>query len=121
LPAGVDELIGSGDAVLAVRSRTMPGPANAGVYWMRRSGAVVGALVVNAEPAESDLAVLDTAGVAARFAGVRPAVVTTRDDPASVAFAAVSRRPLVGAMLTMLVALLLVETFTAREPDRSKV
>jgi hypothetical protein len=87
---------------------------------MRRAGAVVGALVVNAEPSESDLTSLDSAGVAARIVGRAPAVVTTRDDVARMAFSAAARRPLVGMMLIALVGLLLVETAVARDSRRSQ-
>jgi hypothetical protein len=120
LPAGVDELIAADEHAVTVRTRTIAAPAGAGVYWMRRSGAVVGALVVNAEPSESDLSMLDEAGLAARISGGRSRVITTRDDAAGAAFAGVTRRPLAGVMLTLLVVLLLVEAFVAREPNRSR-
>lgn len=120
VPAGVDELVNAQNHATAVRSRTVTAPATAGVYWMRRTGAVVGAMVVNPEPTESDLATLDPEGLATRIAGSAPTVITTRDDPSGVAFATTARRPLVGSVLVLLVALLVVESFAAREPDRSR-
>jgi hypothetical protein len=87
---------------------------------MRRAGAVVGALVVNAEPGESDLAALDESAVAARFVGRAPEVVRAGDDAARAAFSAAARRPMTGVMLGLLVVLLLVESVTAREPSRSR-
>lgn len=120
LPLGVDELRGAEDRTFAVSGRAVTAPSAAGVYWMRRAGAVVGALVVNAEPAESDLAPLDSAGVAARIVGRAPAVVTARDDVARTAFSSAARRPLAGMMFVALVGLLLVESVVARESRRSQ-
>jgi len=47
-------------------------PAQAGVYFLRRQDARVGALVVNGEPSESDLtmAAADSANAAATLAGL---------------------------------------------------
>jgi hypothetical protein len=121
LPLGVDELVGPGQSAIPVHARTVSAPGPAGVYWMRRAGAVVGALVVNPEAAESDLAPLDTAGFAQRISGATPTVVSPLDDVARAAFAASARRPLAGMLLVVLVALLIAETLIARDQHRSPV
>jgi hypothetical protein len=115
LPLGVDELMSPDQTAVSVRTRTIAAPLHAGVYWMRRAGAVVGALVVNPEPAESDLTPLDASGLATRIAGRPPRVVAPRDDVAKAAFSVASRRPLAGLMLFALLGLLVAETLVARE------
>jgi hypothetical protein len=118
LPLGVDELVGAGSS-LPVHARTTVAPANAGVYWMRRAGAVVGALVVNPEAAESDLATLDAAALEQRVAGTTVQVVAPSEDVARAAFSSSSRRPLAGVLLTLLIVLLVAETLVARDTHRS--
>ena len=68
-----------GSSTIRCAGRTVRAPGRTGVYWMRRAGSVVGALVVNPEPAESDLAPLDSAGLASHVAGnsrvvIRPGI-----------------------------------------------
>lgn len=121
LPLGVDELVGPGQMALRVHARTIPAPSVAGVHWMRRAGAVVGALVVNPEAAESDLTPLDAKALAQRADGSGATVIAPTDDVARAAFSSSSRRPLAGVLLALLVALLVVETLVARDPHRSLV
>ena len=115
VPLGVDELVSTDKQSIAVHSRTVQAPARDGVYWMRRAGAVVGALVVNAEPAESNLAPLDKAALAERITGPKPQVLAPTENVAHAAFSTAGRRPLVGLLLVALVVLLIVESLVARE------
>ncbi|HKS07830.1 MAG TPA: BatA and WFA domain-containing protein [Gemmatimonadaceae bacterium] len=119
LPLGVDELVGAGQSSLPVHARTIPAPAQGGVYWMRRAGAVIGALVVNSEASESDLAPLDAAALEQRVAGTTVHVVAPTEDVARAAFSSSSRRPLAGILLTLLIILLIAETLVARDTHRS--
>lgn len=59
-------------SVLAISGDRLTVPGQAGVYFLRRQANRTGALVVNGEPAESDLAGLgtDTAGAPALLAGL---------------------------------------------------
>jgi hypothetical protein len=104
---------------IEVHSRTVQAPSRDGVYWMRRAGAVVGALVVNAEPAESNLAPLDKAALAERIAGPQAQVLAPTENVARAAFSTVGRRPLVGMLLIALLALLVIESLVAREARRT--
>ena len=119
LPLGVDELVGAGQASLPVHARTIAAPAQAGVYWMRRAGAVIGALVVNPEASESDLAPLDASALEDRVAGTNVRVVDVSSDVARAAFSSSSRRPLAGMLLALLIILLVAETLVARDTHRS--
>jgi hypothetical protein len=82
---------------------------------MRRAGSVVGALVVNPEPAESDLAQLDSAGLASHIAGSASVVIKADDTVARTVFSTAARRPLTGILLIALAVLLVMESFVARE------
>ena len=115
LPLGVDELVTADQQTLPVPARTVAAPGRAGVYWMRRGGAVVGALVVNAEPAESNLAALAPAALTERIVGTRARVIAPADGVARAAFAAAARRPLAGMLLVAMALLLLIEALVARE------
>jgi hypothetical protein len=115
MPLGVDELVLDGESPIPVQARAVPAPGRAGVYWMRRAGAVVGALVVNAEAAESNLTSLDAAALADRIAGARAQVIAPGDGVARAAFSTAARRPLAGLLLIALAVLLLIETLLARE------
>lgn len=115
VPLGVDELVGTDQPPIAVQGRTVRAPGRTGVYWMRRAGSVVGALVVNPEPAESDLAPLDSAGLASHVAGGSTVVIKPGDSVARTVFSTAARRPLSGMLLITLAVLLLLESLVARE------
>jgi hypothetical protein len=121
LPLGVDELATPDHQTIAVHSRQPRAPAQTGVYWMRRAGAVVGALVVNAEPAESDLTPLDSAGLAQHVGAASVQVLAPDGAVAHAAFSAASRRPLAGALLIALALLLVGETLVARDARAKSV
>jgi hypothetical protein len=114
VPLGVDEIMSPEQQAIAVHARNISAPERAGVYWMRRGGAVVGALVVNAEPAESNLAPLSPSALADRIVGTDVHVLAPTDAIAHAAFATSARRPLAGILFVVLAVLLVVETVVAR-------
>jgi hypothetical protein len=115
LPLGIDELVGPDQPPIAVHARNVRAPGRAGVYWMRRAGSVVGALVVNPEPSESDLAPLDSAGLASHIVGSSPTVLQPGESVARSVFSTAARRPLTGILLVILAVLLVLESLVARE------
>ncbi len=93
-------------------------PGRAGVYFLRRGTERVGALVVNAEPEESDLRRLPIATLRDRIR-TRDAVVTA--NPAEwkrSLFDVGSRRPLQLPLILLALALLVAETFVVRRDER---
>lgn len=91
---------------------TMRAPATLGVHFWRRGEERIGALVVNAEPAESDLRALPSDSLAEVLGASR-----VHDEPAAFARAALSggaRRALDTPLLLLALLLLLVESLVAR-------
>jgi Aerotolerance regulator N-terminal len=87
-------------------------PWTAGVHFWRRGTDRVGALVVNPEPSESDLARLPADSLAARLGAT-----TTSADPAAAAraaFAAGGARALARTFLLLALLLLVAEALVAR-------
>lgn len=116
-PAGVEGLEGSDGQVTPIAAGA-PAPTRAGVYFLRRGTERVGALVVNAEPEESDLARLPIATLRDRVRA-RDAVVTA--DPAvwkRSLFDVGSRRPLQLPLILLALALLVAETVVLRRGER---
>lgn len=116
-PAGVDGLEG-GDGDVTTIAADGTAPVRAGVYFLRRGPDRVGALVVNPEPEESDLARLPIATLRDRVR-TRDAVVTT--DPAAwkrSLFDVGSRRPLQVPLILLALALLVAETVVLRRGER---
>lgn len=94
-------------------------PAASGVYFWLRGASRAGAVVVNGEPAESDLAALPGDSVA-RLLGADEAL----DAPESLArnvFAAGGRRALAAPLLLLALLLLLAESLVARRGRPSAV
>ena len=119
-PAGANALEAPDAARTPLEGDSLSAPGIPGVYWFLRAGARTGALVVNAEPEESELARLDVATLAARL----PARGTlTFDDStrfAAAVFAAAPRRPVGAWLVGLALALLLAEsvvTMSARRPE----
>lgn len=93
-------------------------PSRAGVYFWTRSGARVGAVVVNGEAEESALERLGDDEMRRRL---RPATVThDAGAAATAAYRGASRRPLGIPLLAAALAALLVETLVAAGPARSR-
>jgi hypothetical protein len=91
---------------------TREAPWKAGVYFWRRGNVRVGALVVNAEAAESDLAHLTADSLATRLGGTPLAVAPI--DVGRATFAAGGARVLDRTFLVLALLLLLAETLVAR-------
>ena len=98
----------------AVTDARVAAPERAGVYFWLRGSARAGALVVNAEVAESDLARLPLADLRARFSGAN--VVATADVKrwTAAAFDVSGRRALDGLFLVVGLLLLLAEAVATR-------
>lgn len=113
VPTGVDALESPDGAITPVTgSETRDAPWIAGTYFWRRGAERAGALVVNGEAAESDLARLGPAALAERL-GV-PAVAPDAGAIAREAFAAGGRRALDRTFLLLALLLLVAEAFVAR-------
>ncbi|MEA3247515.1 MAG: hypothetical protein U9Q74_15285, partial [Gemmatimonadota bacterium] len=99
-------------------------PARAGVYFWRRGTARGAALVVNPEVAESDLARMSAAQLAAQFAGGPVDVNAEEPKWLATVFAVGGRRALEGTLLVAAALLLVAEAAvtraardTSEEPD----
>jgi len=109
-PSGVDalELPEGGETTLS--GDTLTAPARAGTYFYLKGGARVGALMVNAEPAESDLARLTPQALAAKLGTRSSNVLTDSTALTSRVLTAAPQRPLVAPLLLIAAVTLLVET-----------
>jgi hypothetical protein len=113
VPTAVDALETPDGATLpVVAGSTRDAPWKAGVYFWRRGAARVGALVVNAEPGESDLASLGADSLAARLGGA--AMTVAPIDVGRATFSAGGARVLDRTFLLLALLLLLAETLVAR-------
>ncbi len=113
VPSGVDGLESPGGVVVPMTAgTTIDAPWTAGVHFWRRGDARAGALVVNGEAAESDLARVAPSGLADRLDATLAAPEGTslgRD-----AFTAGGRRALDGTFLALALLLLVAEALVAR-------
>jgi len=118
-PSNVDalELPEGGETTLSGDSLTAP--SRAGTYFYLRGTTRAGALVVNAEPAESELARLTPQALAVKL-GTRSTNVLT-DSTALIARVLTSapQRPLVAPLLLIAALTLLVETLITTPARRS--
>ena len=103
-------------SVRPVRDARMAAPDRVGVYFWRRGSARAGALVVNVEAAESDLARLTPAVLRSRFTGGDATVSADVARWTAEAFTVSGRRTLEGAFLWLALALLALEAWVARAP-----
>ncbi len=108
------------DAIEMVNGETQPladdsvtAPSRAGAYFLRQGERRVGALVVNAEPDESELARLDAGALAARLRSRETRVVGTAAEWRQLGFASAPRRPIVGPILVLAMITLLAESVVA--------
>lgn len=119
-PANADalELPQGGETTLSGDSLTAP--ARAGTYFFLRGTTRVGALVVNAQPAESELARLTPQALAVKL-GTRSANVLTDSAALSASvLTAAPQRPLLAPLLVIAAMILLAETLITA-PSRKKV
>ena len=98
-------LVHDGDSIVA--------PSKAGVYWFTSGGARAGALVVDPEAAESELARLDLATLRERIHGRDVVAVNDSAAFATAAFGAAARRPIGSGFLALAFVLLAAESFGA--------
>jgi len=113
-PAGAEELEASDGVTRVLSGATIDAPARPGVYFLRRGGGRVGALVVNPEPRESDLARLPAATLAARFRGRSVLAGTDGEQWAHAVFDAHAARPLARIFLIIALAALIAESLLTR-------
>ncbi|MBX6331719.1 MAG: VWA domain-containing protein [Gemmatimonadaceae bacterium] len=112
-PRGADALELPGGQRLALTADSLTAPERPGAYFFLRGGARMGALVVNAEPAESDLRRLPATALAAR---IRARGVQVLDDSTALTarvFASAPQRPIVVPLLLVALATLLAESVLA--------
>jgi hypothetical protein len=113
-PAGAEELEAPDGAVRVLSGATIDAPARPGVYFLRRAGGRVGALVVNPPPRESDLTRLATQTLATRFRGRSVLAGTDGEEWARAVFDAHAARPLARIFLVAALVALLAESLLTR-------
>lgn len=113
VPAGVSELEFPDSTRRSLRAGDpLVVPSRAGVYFWRRGEQRAGALIVNPEPAESELVTLATDSLQAVLGAER--AEATPESLARAAFAAGGRRALDTPLLLLALALLVLESWLAR-------
>ncbi len=117
-PPAAEEIEMSDSAVRVLSGATIEVPARPGVYFMRRGGGRVAALVVNPESRESDLTRLPLRALAARFRGRGVMVDPNPGLWVAAVFDARAGRPLSGFFLGAALLLLLAESLVTRRHGR---
>ncbi|AHG91285.1 double-transmembrane region domain protein [Gemmatirosa kalamazoonensis] len=112
-PAGVDALLGPDGRRIPVAAG-VTAPERGGVYFWLRGGARVGALVVNVEAEESELARLNARTLAERIRGTAVDVAPSVNEAAAATFAVRGRRPVGGAALIAALVALAAEGLATR-------
>ena len=84
-------------------------PMHAGAYFLTREGRRVGALVVNPDPAESELDRLGTSALVARLHAGRTLAARTPGEWSGLAFRAAARRSLIEPALLAALVMLVIE------------
>lgn len=111
------ELAASGDtsraSTLPLHDDSLTAPDRPGVYFFLRGGERAGALVVNSQPAESQLRRLDVATLAERVRGNDVRAFESAGELESNVFASAPRRPIVFPLLILVLAALLTESVVA--------
>lgn len=113
-PAGAEELEAADGAVRVLSGATIDAPARPGVYFLRRAGGRVGALVINPPPRESDLTRLAAPALATRFRGRSVLAATDGEEWARAVFDAHAARPLARIFLVAALVALLAESLLTR-------
>ncbi len=114
LPAGVDAIESASGARRSVLAEHMDAPAERGVWFLLRAGRRVGAVVVEAPEAESDLTRWRTRDLAARLGGSNARAVTSPDALAHATFATGARHPFTTPLLVLALVLLAAEAAVVR-------
>jgi hypothetical protein len=113
-PAGAEDLEAPDGSTRVLSGATIDAPARPGVYFLRRGGVRVGALVVNPEPRESDLTRLAAQTLATRFRGRSVLAETDSEQWARAVFDAHAARPLARIFLVVALVALLAESLLTR-------
>jgi Aerotolerance regulator N-terminal len=113
-PAGAEELEAPDGAIRVLSGATIDAPVRPGVYFLRRAGGRVGALVVNPPPRESDLTRLAAQTLATRFRGRSVLAGTDAEEWARAVFDAHAARPLARIFLVAALVALLAESLLTR-------
>ncbi len=113
-PLGAEELESADGGVRVLSGTTFDAPARPGVYFLRRAGSRVGAVVVNPEPSESDLTRIPSDALAKHFKGSAVHVDTDPSRWASTVFDARADRSLAAFFIALALALLLTESVLTR-------
>lgn len=125
VPKGLVRLPGGAEGIEAPDGQVSPvasssqveAPARPGVYFVRRGEARIGALVVNAEPEESDLRRLPIESLRDRIRGRDVLVTSDVEAWKRSLFDAGSRRPLQVPLIVLALLLLAAETFLVRRSE----
>jgi hypothetical protein len=118
-PVGADALELPEGGVTRLSGDSLTAPARAGVYFYQRATARVGALVVNAEPSESELARLTPQALAVKLGTPSANVFTDSTALTASVLTSAPQRPLVAPLLLIAAIALLVETLIT-SPARRK-
>ncbi|MCL4214521.1 MAG: BatA domain-containing protein [Gemmatimonadales bacterium] len=115
VPTGIDALEAPDGSTRPVASgATIEAPWTAGVHFWRRGGQRAGALVVNGEARESDLARLAPDSLAALLGASATVAASDANAATDALFAAGGRRTLARTFLALALLLLVAESLVAR-------
>lgn len=120
LPEGVDALEELSGARRTITDPRVNAPAERGVWFMLRRGRRVGALVVNAPIAESDLARWPATSLAHKLGGAATRHTSSAAGFVRAALAAGARRAALVPLLLLALLLLIVETAVVRTARSSR-
>ncbi|HEV7704000.1 MAG TPA: VWA domain-containing protein [Gemmatimonadaceae bacterium] len=118
-PANADALELPEGGEMTLSSDSLTAPARAGTYFFLRGSTRVGALVVNAQPAESELARLSPQALAVKLGTRATNVFTDSSALAASVLTAAPQRPLLAPLLFIAALILLAETLITA-PSRRK-
>ena len=114
IPAGADAIESASGARRSIAGDRMAAPAERGVWFFLRDGRRVGAIVVEAPEAESDLTRIPARRLAAQLGGSRARVVSDPDALARATFAVGSSHPVATPLLILAFLLLAGEAVAVR-------
>ncbi|HEX6537106.1 MAG TPA: VWA domain-containing protein [Gemmatimonadaceae bacterium] len=119
-PEGADALEVPGGQSIPLPDDTLAAPERPGVYFFLHGGSRVGALVVNPEPAESDLRRLDLTALAARLRGRDVRALDDAGRLRAGVLASAPRRPIVLPLLALALGALIAESLVAGAGQRRR-
>jgi len=119
-PPNVDALESASGGRIPLEGTTLEAPAAAGTYFFIQGTRRVGALVVNPEVAESQLARWPANDLGAHVTTASARVARTRDEWVRLAFSGAGRRSLIAPLLVLVVLILGAETLAASAGGSAK-